>query len=170
MSEQVQLTTNQRQSPSNDKGYSVFFRDNLHVHVPLWHTVSLIDNNCTHSAEHEGIPQGFHPFGIGQSLWRREYMAGTHNTTLSCKEFFSHNAVLSWATGDDHSLDTTFPRIPDLIYHQNDEWRHKDGTTSLPTTNQNVLVVKQERKYPKAVTLFTQTILNRLLIGFYKSD
>ena len=132
--------------------------------------VSLINDNYTHSVEHEGILQGFCPFGMGQSFWRRKHMAGTHNATLNGKEFFAHYAALSWATGDDHSLDTTFPRIPDLIYHQNDEWRHKDGTTSLPTTNQNVLVVKQERKYPKAVTLFTQTILNRLLIGFYKSD
>ena len=117
MSEQVQLITNQRQSPSNDKGYTMLSRENLQ----LWHTVSFINDNCTHSAEHKGILQGFSPFCMGQSFWRREHMAGTRNATLSGKEFFAHYAALSWATGDDHSLDTTFTQIPDLIYDQSDE-------------------------------------------------
>ena len=43
-----------------------------------------------------------------------------------------HNAALSWATGEDHSLDTTtFPQIPDLMYHQSDERRYNNGTASL---------------------------------------
>ena len=80
-------------------------------------------------------------------------MAGTRNTTLICKEFFPTMLLsLEPHTGDDHSLDTTFPQIPDLIYHQSDEWRHDDSTTSLFTTNQTTLVVEEERKYPKADT------------------
>ena len=78
-------------------------------------------------------------------------MTGTRNSTLDGKEFFPHNTAFSLATGDDHSLDITFPQIPDLIY-QSDERRHNDGTTSLLTTNQAMLTVEEERKYLKADT------------------
>ena len=43
MSEQIQLTINQGQPPSNDKGYNRLFEENL----PLGHAVSFINDNCT---------------------------------------------------------------------------------------------------------------------------
>ena len=69
-------------------------------------------------------------FGMGQSFWRREFKDGTCNATGSDKKFFVHNAALSWTTEANHSLNITFPQIPDLMYHQS----NNDGTTSLPKT------------------------------------
>ena len=63
-------------------------------------------------------------------------MAGTCNDTRSGKEFFADNTS----------------QIPDLMYHQSNDWRYIDGTTSLLTTTQATLVVEEERKCLKADT------------------
>ena len=46
-------------------------------------------------------------------------------------------------------MDTTFPKIPDLIYHQSNKSRYDDSITSLLTTNKTMLVVEEERKFLK---------------------
>ena len=81
------------------------------------------------------IPAILHSTDMGQSSWRGQDKAGTCNTTLSGKEFLAHKAALSYAIGDNHSLDTTSPPIPGLIYHQSDERKYNFGTISLLTTN-----------------------------------
>ena len=55
-----------------------------------------------------------------------------------------------------HSLDTTLPQIPDLIYHQCNKSRYDDSTTSLLTTDLTTVVVEEERKYLKPDSRRTQ--------------
>ena len=114
MSEQIQLTINQRQSPNSDKGYSMHCKENL---AP-WHTVNFTNYNCTYSVERKGILQGLSPFGMGQSFWWEEkiWIPGTINTTLRGKEFFAHNAALLsyriWSQPGHHFSLESWPDLP----------------------------------------------------------
>ena len=90
MSEQRQLTINQRQSPNNDKGYRMLCKENL----PLLDIVSFINYNCTNLACQEGVVQGLSSFGMGQSFWRSDNMVANRKTSLRDREFFAHNAAL----------------------------------------------------------------------------
>ena len=86
--------------------------------------MSIINHNCTHSVEHKGILQGPSPFGMAQSFWMYMCMTGTNKAKII-----------------NYSLDTTLPRIPNLIYHQSNKSRYDDSITSILTTDQTTLVV-----------------------------